>query len=138
MTKKDILEILQNYNYYNARLADIQEQIESMCFKVTATYGNLAPSVSGYPTNKVEKYGDKVYMLSKKEETIKRKIDIITKLIENSGLDEQEKGVIWWVAKNGKLQAYARRERIGKDNVYKIRDRALNKIIAANKTRNVV
>ena len=47
MTKTDVMQKLQNYTYYKARLAEVKEKLDSMCYKTTATYGNLAPSTGG-------------------------------------------------------------------------------------------
>ena len=137
MTKNDVMQKIQSYTYYKARYKEVKERLASMSYKTTATYGNLAPSTGGGFTSKVETYGEKSYDLHKKERAIHSKLAEIVRLIERSGLTDREKGVMWWIAKNGKLQAYARREHIGKDNVYKIRDRAIGKIIAAHAPHNV-
>lgn len=136
MEKKDVLQIIENYGYYSARLKDIEEQLQSIVEKVTPTYGNDTTVPSGF-NSKVENNALKRYELHRKELTYKKKMAEAKRLIECSGLDEREKGVMWWLARYGKLAAYARREHIGKDNVYKIRDRAIVKIIAANKPQNV-
>ncbi|WP_405379327.1 hypothetical protein [Phascolarctobacterium sp.] len=138
MTKTDVVQKLQNYTYYKARLAEVKERLESMCYKTTTTYGNLAPSTGGGFTSKVETYGNKSYDLHRKEREYRAKLNEVVRFIQYSGLSNREKSVMWWIANNGKLQAYARRQRIGKDNVYKIRDRAINKIIAANTPHKVV
>ena len=137
MDAEKLLETIQNYTYYLARLREVREDIAKLAPKVTATYGNLAPSMGNGFSSKVEQQGNILYELHKKEKMYGRKIAIIKHYIEKSGLTDQEKQLMWWLARNGKLQAYARRERIGKYNVYKIRDRAVRKIIAANNPQNV-
>ena len=137
MNEKDLIEKIQNYSYYKARLKEVQEQLESMAYKVTATYGNLAAAASNSFTSKVETYGNKKYELHKKEAAIKANIAEIERYINCSGLDSKESALMWWIANNGRLAAYARREHIGKDNVYKIRDRAVKKIIAAHTPQNL-
>lgn len=132
MDEKEVLEILKNYPFYMSRLEEIKEQLQSICPKVTATYGNLAGTSSGGGfSSKVEDMGNRRYELNKKAEYYKRKAGQIVSIIEYSGLTEQERALMWWVAKNGRLQAFARQQRIGKDNVYKIRDRAVRKIMAS-------
>lgn len=138
MSEKEVIQKIQNYSYYKARLKEVQEQLASMAYKVTATYGNLAAATSNSFTSKVETYGNRKYELHKKEAAIKASIAEIERLINCSGLDSKESELMWWLANNGKLQAYARREHIGKFNVYKIRDRALRKIITANEPQSVV
>ena len=137
MTEKELLELIQSYAYNKARLIEIQDELNSVNYKITAMYGNLAPSSGGTFNSKVETIGNKRHELKARGYVYKNKIERIIKYIENSGLTDREKGVIYWLAKNRRLQAYARREHIGKDNIYKIRDRALKKIIIDNKLQNV-
>lgn len=139
MDKQAVIDKIQNYTYYSNRLKEIKEQIERAGYgKTTATYGNLAGGGGSGNSSKVESKGIKHYELDGKKLYYENKIAEIKRLIEHSGLDKREKALMWWIARNGKLQAYARRERIGKDNVYKIRDRAVNKIIAANTPQNAI
>ena len=138
MDAKKLLETIQDYSYCTARLKEVQDMIKSITPKVTATYGNLAPSMGSGFSSKVETQGNKLYDLHRKEREYSAKIDRITEYIEKSGLTEREKELMWWLARNGKLQPFARREHIGKDNVYKIRDRAVNKILAAHVPQKVV
>lgn len=138
MDEKEVLSKIKSYSYNMARLEEINEQLQSICIKITATYGNLAPTSGNGFRSKVEETGNRRYELKKKRAGYDRKVMEVRHMIYNSGLDEREKGLMLWIANNGKLQAYARRERIGKDNVYKIRDRAIKKIIAASKTQNVL
>lgn len=137
MDGKEVISKLQNYTYSRERLAELQERLDSICPKVTTTYGNLAPSTGGGFSSKVEDMGNRIHDLKQKMRAHERKIAEVRRMIEHSGLDKREKGIMWWIANNGKLQAYARREHIGKDNVYKIRDRAVKKIIAAQELQNV-
>ena len=138
MDAKKLVETIQDYSYCKARLKEVQDKIESIAPKVTATYGNLAPSMSNGFSSKVETQGNRLYELHRKEKEYSDKIELITKYIEHSGLSEREKELMWWIGRNGKLQAFARRENIGKDNIYKIRDRAVNKILAAQIPQKVV
>lgn len=138
MDEKELISKITGYSYNMARLEEINEQLQSICIKITATYGNLAAASGGGFRSKVEDIGNRRYELKVKRAVYERKVLEVRRLIDDSGLDDREKGLMWWIANNGKLQAYARREHIGKDNVYKIRDRAVKKIIAANITQNVV
>lgn len=138
MDKQAVLDKITEYSYNKARLAELKEQLDSINYKTTATYGNLAPTMgSGFNNSKVEDMGNRRYEIERAMQPYKRKIAEVRRMIESSGLTDVEKGVMWWLARTRNLQAYARRERIGKDNIYKIRDRAVNKIIAALNTHNV-
>ena len=134
--EQEIIIAIQNYSYNKARFDELQEQIESICYKTTPAYGNLAASSGGGFNSKVEDMGIRRYELTKKADIYKKEYVKVENMIENSGLDEREKKLMWWIARNGRLAAFARREHIGKDNVYKIRDRAVKKIIAATKAQN--
>lgn len=125
-----IIDEIKSYSYNTARLLEIREKIKSLCCKTTPTYGNLAAASSNSFNSNVEKIGDKRFELTKKETEIKSKLNEVTSLIENSGLTDREKELMWWIARTGNLQAFARRNHIGKDNVYKIRDRAIKKMLA--------
>lgn len=132
MDKQEVLRKLSNFSYNRARLREIQEQLNSITYKVTPTYGNLSgTSGGGFGGSKVESMGNRRHDLKQAARGYSCKVAEVYRMIERSGLEEKEKALMWWIANNGKLQAFARREKIGKDNVYKIRDRAIKKIIAA-------
>lgn len=138
MTKQDVMQVIESYNYNLARLREIEGRIESITPKVTATYGNIAGGRGSGVSNPVEKQGVRISDLKRKAHKYRVEVHKVVHMLERSGLSKVEKELMWWIARNGKLQAFARREHIGKDNVYKIRDRAVNKIIAANDSQNVV
>ena len=131
--KEKLIEIIQSYTYYCARLYEVQKQLEKMSYKVTPTYGNESFGACSGNQNKLEDYSIKQYELHQKEKHFKSKIIYVKRLIEKSDLTETEKNIMWWIANNGKLAAYARKNHIGKDNVYKIRDKAVKKILSKNK-----
>ena len=137
MDKEKILEKLGNYTYYATRLKETREKIESLTYKTTPTYSLQPPAMTNAFNSKVENMGNTRYELRKKELFYERKVQEIVDMIENSGLDEKEKELMWWLAKCGKLQAYRRNHHIGKYTVYKMRDKAVSKILAAHKPQNV-
>lgn len=138
MDRKEVLDKLQSYAYHRARLREARAQYISITYKTTPTYGNLAGASGGNNSSKVEDMGNRRIDLETKIKNHNAKVEEVRRMIQKSGLDDREKRLLWWLANNGKLQVFARREHIGKDNVYKMRDRAIDKVIAAEKTRNVV
>ena len=138
MTRQDVMQALESYKYHLARLLEIEKRIESIVPKVTATYGNVAGGGGGGVSNPVESQGVRISDLKRKAQKHKTEVHKVVRMIEHSELSKREKELMWWIARNGNLQAFARREHIGKDNVYKIRDSAVKKIIAANSPQNVV
>ena len=137
MDADKVIETLKSYIYNSTRLEELKEQLDEICPKMTPTYGNLAPTCGGNNSSKVERQGNRVIELKARARVYARKVKQVESFIEESGLTDREKELMWWIANNGKLAAYARRERIGKDNIYKIRDRAVSKIIAGHDLQNV-
>lgn len=137
MDAKEVIVKLENYTYNKTRVAEAMRQLEEITIKTTPTYGNLAPANSNGFNSKVENVGNRRLELMKKIREHQQKVAEVQRMIGKSGLTKLEKDVMWWIANNGKLAAYARRERIGKDNIYKIRDRAVKKIVAAHIPQNV-
>lgn len=138
MTRQDVMQAIESYNYHLARLLEIEKRIESITPKVTATYGNVAGGRGSGVSNPVESQGVRISDLKRKACKHRAEVQKVVRMIEHSELCRREKELMWWLARSGNLQAFARREHIGKDNVYKIRDRAVSKIIAANSPQNVV
>lgn len=139
MNAKEVIRIITNYTYCKARLEELQEQIDGIQPKMTATYGNLAGGTGGgNNSSQVERVGNRHYELQMRQQVYQKNIEEVHTLIECSGLNDTEKRLMWWLANNGKLQTFARDNNIGSYNVYKVRDKALNKIITANAPRYVV
>lgn len=128
--EKSIIEEIKSYTYNMSRLAEIKEQLEEIQPKITSTYGNLGCACSKSNKSNVERMGNRRLELTNKRNMYLKKLIKIETMIEKSGLDVTEKSLMWWIARTGNIQAYARRYHIGKDNVYKIRDRAAKKIVA--------
>ena len=63
--EKEVIRRIQNYSYNKARLDEILEQIESICYKTTPTYGNLAASSGGGFSSKVEDMGNRRHELTR-------------------------------------------------------------------------
>lgn len=125
-----VIDKIKSYTYNMTRFLENQEKLKSICCKTTSTYGNVAASSRKSCKSMVEQTGNKLYELHNKEKMYKEKLIEVENMIEKSGLCETEKALMWWIARTGNIQAFARRNHIGKDNVYKIRDRAVKKILA--------
>lgn len=127
--EKAVIDKIKSYTYNMARYAETKEKIKSITCKTTSTYGNVAAASSKSFKSKVEQTGNVLYELHTKEKDLKVKLIEIERMIEYSGLNDNEKALMWWIARTGNIQAYARRYHVGKDNVYKIRDRAVRKML---------
>ena len=135
--EKAVLQKIQGYFYNKLTLQELQEQKEHVTYKITPTYGNVSGAAGGGFSSKVERMGNKTFEIDQRIKKIRIKMALIETWIDYSDLTAREKRLMYWIANNGKLQVFARKEHIGKDNVYKIRDRALKKIIAHHITHNV-
>lgn len=137
MTER-ILNKIENYTYAITVKKELEEQLARITYKCTPTYGNVGGGATGFKTSKVETnviHKDEIQRkINRKDAEIKE----IENLINGSGLTEQEKEVLWCVAREEHLSSYARYYKIYLSNVYKIRDRALKKIAAALKPQNVL
>lgn len=127
MTEKEILEKIQNYNYYVAVKTELEGQLESLVSKITAEYGETAGGCGTFDS-KVEKLAIKRERVESKIKALDYSMQVVKDLIENSGLEQTEKDVMWQVAKCESLISYARNQKLYKSYVYKIKDRALKKI----------
>ena len=135
MTEQEILSTIKNYQYIDATRRELEEQLETIVYKVTATYGDAAGGTSSGFSSKVERVAINREKLLAKIRRKELELRRIKRLIESSGLDATEQAVLWTVAKCGNLRRYARDNKLCKSYVYKIRDRAVKKI--ASKLQNV-
>ena len=129
MTENEVVKVIKRWQFIEATKRELEEQLESIAYKTTATYGDTAGGGGGF-TSKVEDIAIKRQKLMQKirmKEVEKKKIK---SLIECSGLSDIEQAVLWEVAKCGNLRRFAQCNKICKSNIYKIRDRAIKKVAA--------
>jgi hypothetical protein len=137
MDKDYVLEIIRSYTYNKERVKELREKIESICPKLTATYGNLAGATGSGTSNPTADIAHRLGELKSRRAKYVELAHIAECMIERSGLNDIERGLMWRLAENGYCAAYAREHNINENNIYKIRDRAVRKIIAAHTPRNV-
>lgn len=130
MTEQEILSKIKSYQYIAATKRELDDQLESVVYKITATYGDAAGGAAGGFSSKVERVAIKREKMLAKIRRKELEIREIKKLIECSGLNEQEQEILWTVARAGNLRRYARDNALCKSYVYKIRDKAVKKIAA--------
>ena len=117
---------------YHAMEKEYKEAINAKGYIVLPGFDAVCKPINR-SYSKVEKKGIQFYELNRKLAKTRREIALIRNYINNSGLSDQEKRVIWVVAKNESLLQYARENGIQPSNIYKIRDRALKKMSETKK-----
>ena len=129
MKEHEVVNTIRRWQFIEATKRELEEQLESIVYKTTATYGDTAGGGGGF-TSKVEDIAIKRQKLIRKIRVIELEQKLIIKMIQCSGLTDIEKSVLWEVAKCGNLRRFAQVNKICKSNVYKIRDRAIKKVAA--------
>lgn len=131
MGKEPLLIRIQSYNTYKLRESEYAAQIQEKGY-VDAKNNDGHSNIVNKAYSKVEKKGIEFYTIRKKLAYTRREIAQITKYIEESGLTEEEKSVLWLVAKRRRLLPYAKEKGITPSYIYKIRDRAIKKVERCN------
>lgn len=134
MTENEIKRKIKSYRFVEATKNELQQQLEELTYKTTNTNNEEVPAMTNAVHSKVEKYVITKVEKEKKKNEKQKELDEIWDMIHRSGLNEDEVNVMWCIAQGESLASYARRSRIYKSNVYKIRNRALRKI--RNKQQN--
>ena len=129
--EKSLLNKIQNYSLYCSQEREYAEAIEERRHG-SGRKREVPKSLNG-PCSYVENRGIGIYTLQQKKAVAALEIARITRFIEESELTDQEKAVLWCAAENKALSKYARENNIKSSKVYKIRDRALRKIIKKQK-----
>lgn len=129
--EKSLLNDILNYCLYCSQEKEYAEAIDDI------RNGNRKKQSISKPVKRayshVEKQSIEICNLQQKKAAAAKRKARIAALIEESGLTEQEKQVLWCMAYNIRLARYAKENDIKISKVYKIRDRALRKIIKSQK-----
>lgn len=129
MKEHEVVNTIRRWQFIEATKRELEEQLESISYKITANYGDAAGGGGGF-TSKVEKIALKRQNLMQKIRIKNIEQKKIRSLIECSGLSTIEQAVLWEVAKCGNLRRFAQCNDLCKSYVYKVRDRAIKKVAA--------
>ena len=127
MTDKDILNKIQSYNYIKATKEELEEQLQSIVYKSTQSYGELG-GMAGGSSSKVERHAMRKMELEDKISKAEAQLREIEGFISHKSLNQTEQEVLRCIADCEHLISYARYNKMCLSNVYKVRDRALKKI----------
>lgn len=134
MGKAPLLIRLESYSTYKCREAEYAALIQEKGF-VDATNHDAQPKAVNRSYSKVENKGIYFYNINKKLQEARQEMAQIKRYIEDSGLTDQEKEVLWMIAERKKLLSYAKEKGITPSYIYKIRDRALKKVVQYHKMK---
>ena len=77
MDKAEVLKLLEGYSYNQFRAKEIKSHIESICPKLTTTYGNLAPAQTNAFRSQVESKGIVLLELKAELEVYEKKLRVL-------------------------------------------------------------
>ena len=133
--EKELLELFRSYSYNKKRLAEKQEQLDSMTYKITPPYSSTGGGNGGRPGSKIENYAEKTEKLTQAIRDYSRKTGIVETALKCPGLSRIERRALGWIAAGAHLATLAEAEDIYISRIYKIRDKALRRALRYLKTR---
>jgi hypothetical protein len=124
---RELLSYLNDMQFNLRRIKAIEDSIKSMtdisAVNYESTGGGGTPELC-----RVERYVDKMLELKQELEQCKQRLKLTESIMKADILTDDEYELIEWLQLGGKLSVFARRKGLYKSRVYKIRDRALQKI----------
>ena len=108
MTVKELESTIKSFSYLMATADELKKKIEGMTYKTTSSINPAPSSSTNAFHSKVEDFGNNYILMKTKYE---------------------EKDILHFLATNGSMLSYARKKGIYKSYVYKIKDKALAKLL---------
>ena len=133
ITKNELKAVLRDWQLLLTRLNELQERIKSHCYTVTPRYSAEVAGNGGMVTSKVERYYITRAQIQAELESLERIVLRVSAAINKAGLTSRERELTASTMNGRSLSSYAKEKNIYKTHVYKIRDRALSKILNALK-----
>jgi hypothetical protein len=128
--EKDLLVKIKSYLLIEEDVKKLSKRLKSSEYTLTPAYKSDGSGFSGFSKNsKVENLATKRLEIQRQ---LNEKIFWLRKIddaIEKAGLTKKERDLIECTIKGWSLSSYARQKNIYKSHVYKIRDRALKKMV---------
>lgn len=127
---KTMLRYLTDTSRTLIRIRELEERLASQTIRITQNYDVVGGGGgSGGYKSKVEKYVDDKIMIEEELKRLTSRLDML-EIIKNSNvLSRKEYELFEWLQLGGNLSKFAKQKDLYISNVYKIRDRALNKAI---------
>ena len=129
MTVKELESTIKSFSYLMATADELKKKIEGMTYKTTSSINPAPSSSTNAFHSKVEDFGNNYIFMKMKYEEKKVELDYISTIINHPSLSDEEKDILHFLATNGSMLSYARKKGIYKSYVYKIKDKALAKLL---------
>lgn len=128
LAERKLYEALKDFRYTQNRIAELSERLAESTYRITPAY-SLTPGGGGEFTSKVENAAlRQLRILDELDELHKTESDILEAL-HNAPLTRRERGLAESVMCGYSLAEYARTRGLYISNVYKVRDKTLQKMV---------
>ena len=128
--EKELLNCLRNAEATYRRIKELEEKIASKSYKITPSYGSVGSfGGGGRRTSQIETYVETMLELKDELDICKERLKVIQAVKDCGVLSEEESRLLEWLQLGGKLSDYAKDNGIYQSKVYKIRDKALKKVL---------
>lgn len=126
--EKWLLERLKNYELAANDVRQLETRLKEIGYKVSATYGLNGGGGSGKTASKIESLILQRDELEREIQEERRILLSIKDAVNHAGLTARERELVICTVRGESLSSYARSRNIYKSSVYKIRDKALEKM----------
>ena len=131
--EKDIRALLECFKSVQetlSRINELEERIATHSIRLTPSYENIGAGKSGgSKTSQIERYVETMLELQRELIKCKSRLELVQIVSESGVLTEMEHELLEWLQLGGTMSDFARIHNIYSSNVYKIRDKALNKVL---------
>lgn len=128
MTESELLKILKDWNVMQNDIIRLREKLNELDYRITPSYSLTGGVSGGLFSSKVENLSIRREKISRKLDRIILKIKMCNDSCLNCGLDDTEKEVIKTIRQQKSLKGLAIDLEITTPKVYRIRNKALEKM----------
>lgn len=128
MTESELLKILKDWNVMQNDIIRLRERLNELDYRITPSYSLTGGVSGGLFSSKVENLSIRRERISRKLDRIILKIKMCNDAYLNCGLDDTEKEVIKTIRQQKSLKGLAIDLEITTPKVYRIRNKALEKM----------
>lgn len=130
MTEEIMLETLKNWNFLKNRIQTLNKKLNEKSFKVTASMSGDVRVPTGYnETSKIEAFCFSRLKLIDERDEIMRKMNLCTAAYNKTALIPIERVVIGVTMREESLLELAKKLNMPQAKIYRIRNRAIKKML---------
>lgn len=120
---------ISSYTLIESDIKALKERLEAISYSTTASYSLTGGTFGGFGGSKVESFSIRKMELEREIREKQRLLQTIDKARECAELTKRERDLIAHIISGGSLSSFARQRNIYKSHIYKIRDKALGKMV---------